>query len=635
MKVVGWVQGRPRLVADSNNAAAHLFRFDTFEFDRRALELRRDGVKIKLEGQPLQILGMLVERPGELVTREDLRKQLWPGNTIVDFEHSINAAMKRLREALGDSVETPRFIETLPRRGYRFKPTVQSACAQAVTRTRRYGWQASVLALGILAIGLIAVNAFGLRDRFVGAGPGPASIALAVLPFKNLSGDPSQNYYADGISEALITELGKIGRLQVLSFQSASRYRQTPKALPEIARELQVDALLEGSVVRSGDRVRITAKLFQVAPERQLLAESYEFEARDVVAVQAEVARDVATRARIRLTPQEQARLASARRVDPEAYEAYLLGRAYFLNYGPETPAKAKAYYEKSIAKDPTYAPAYAGLAELYTGRLWAFPVAMRMQARQLAEKALTLDDSLAEAHTALGKISQQEWDWVGTERAYRRAIETNPSYALARVWYAIYLFGTERFDEAVEQAEHAQRVDPVSSYVNTLAGMAYLLAGDAGKARAPWQRVIDLDPLHSLASRYMAESYLKDRNYDRAIGILERQLSYTPKETFVLGALAHSYARAGRRVEALKLTRELVRREASGEVQETVPMIWAYVGLQEYDEAFARLEKLAAARRDRMIWLRVDPWLEPLYGDPRFQDIVRRMNLPTKTVQR
>ena len=620
-------------MAESNNAAAHLFRFETYEFDRRALELRRGGVKLKLEGQPLRILSMLVERPGELVTREDLRRQLWPGNTIVDFEHSINAAIKRLREALGDSAETPRFIETLPRRGYRFRPTVKSVGADAVPRVRRYGWQASLFVLGVLAIGLVAMNAFGLRDRLMG--PGPASLALAVLPLKNLSGDASQDYYADGISEALITELGKIGRLQVLSFQSMSRYRQTQKPLPEIARELKVDALLEGSVVRLGDRVRITAKLFQAAPERQLFSESFEFDARDVLAVQAEVARSVATRARIRLAPQEQARLATARRVDPEAYEAYLLGRAYFFNYGAETPAKAKAYYEKSIAKDPTYAPAYASLAELLTGRAGLFPVAARAQARQLAEKALALDDSLVEAHTALGRISQQEWDWVGAERAYRRAIDANPSYALARVWYAVHLFGMERFEEAAQQAERAQRLDPVSSYVNTLAGMAYLLAGQVDKARAIWQRVIDLDPMHSLAKRYIAESYLKERNYDQAIGILEKAVTYTPKEPLLLGALAHCYARAGRRQEALKLTRELVIREASSDGQVPFATIWAYVGLEEYDEAFARLEKAAAARRPRMMYLRVDSWLEPLHGDPRFQEIVRQMNFPSKSPRR
>ena len=621
-------------MAGSDNSAARLFRFDSFEFDRRALELRRSGAKIKLEGQPLRILAMLVERPGELVTREELRKQLWPGNTIVDFEHSINAAMKRLREALGDSAEAPRFVETLPRRGYRFvqpvKP-VEEAVPQR--QKRRYAWQAAALALALVFAGAFALDAFGLRARLRNSGQ--ANIALAVLPLKNLSGDSGQDYYADGISEALITELGKIGRLQVLSFHTVSRYRQTQKPLPEIARELGVDALLEGSVVRSGDRVRITAKLFQAAPERQLFSESYEFDARDIVTVQAGVARDVATRARIRLTPQEQERLASARRVDPEAYEAYLLGRAYFLQYGPEIPAKARMYYEKAIAKDPTFAPAYASLAELLTGRPGFFPVAARVQARQLAEQALALDDSLAEAHTALGRISKQEWDWARAELAYRRAIDANPSYGVARVWYATYLFCMKRFDEAVEQAERAQRLEPTASYVNTMAGMAYFLAGHVDRARATWQRVIDLDPRYALAHRYMAESYLKERNYEQVIVILERALTYTPREPLTLAALAHSYARAGRREEALKLTRDLVRREASGEAQPPFATIWAYVGLQEYDEAFARMEKSAAARRARLPWLRVDPWLEPLHGDPRFHELVRQMNFPLKSPQR
>jgi len=382
--------------------------------------------------------------------------------------------------------------------------------------------------------------------------------------------------------------------------------------------------------------VRITAKLLQAAPERQLFSESYDFEARDVITVQAEVARGVATRARIRLTPQEQERLAAtARRVDPEAYEAYLLGRAYFLQYGPETPAKARTYYERSIAKDPTFAPAYASLAELLTGRLGFFPVAARVQARQLAEHALALDDSLAQAHAALGRISFQEWDWEGAERAYRRAIDANPSYGVARVWYATYLFCMRRFDEAVEQAERAQRLEPTGSYVNTMAGMAYLLAGHVDRARATWQRVIDFDPRYALASRYVAESYLKERNYDQAIAILERALTYTPREPLTLGALAHSYARSGRREEALKLTRDLVRREASGEAQPPFSAIWAYVGLQEYDEAFARMEKAAAGRRVRLPWLRVDPWLEPLHDDPRFAELVRQMNFPSKGPQR
>ncbi|HEV3007629.1 MAG TPA: tetratricopeptide repeat protein [Burkholderiales bacterium] len=261
--------------------------------------------------------------------------------------------------------------------------------------------------------------------------------------------------------------------------------------------------------------------------------------------------------------------------------------------------------------------------------------MAAHMQARRLAEQALALDDSLAEAHAALGRIAHQEWNWEGAERAYRRAIEANPSYGVARVWYATYLFCMKRFDEAVEQAERAQRLEPTASYVNTMAGMAYLLAGHVDRARATWQRVIDLDSRYALASRYMAESYLKERNYDRVIVILERALTHTPREPLTLGALAHSYARAGRREEALKLTRDLVIREASSDGQVPIATIWAYVGLEEYDEAFARMEKAAAARRARLPWLRVDPWLEPLHGDPRFHELVRQMNFPPESPQR
>ena len=620
-------------MAESYIPAAHLFRFESFELDLRALELRKNGLKIKLEGQPLRMLALLIERPGELVTREELRKQLWPGNTIVDFEHSINAAMKRLREALGDSAETPRFIETLPRRGYRFLRPVNPVPGPVPlpSWTRRYRWQASLLGLGALLFGLVALNAFGLREHLVGPGNGRANVALAVLPLKNLSGDSSQDYYADGISEALITELGKIGRLQVLSFQSVSRYRQTPKPLPEIARELRVDAVLEGSMVRSGDRVRITAKLFQAVPERQLLSESYEFDARDVLTVQAEVARDVATRARVSLTSQEQARLARSRRVDPEAYQAYLLGRAYFSQSVAAAPLRAKEYYEKAIAKDPTYAPAYAGLAELYAGQQWALPLGVRPQARQLAEKALALDDSLAEAHAALARVAQQEWDWPAAERAYRRAIEVNPSYAVARIWYAMYLYALERFDEAVVQAKHAQRLDPASSVVNTWAGSAYFYAGQVDQAMATWQRALELDPMYPHASLALATGYVKRGMYDQSIAVLEKALTYTPKEAFLLGALAHAYARAGRREEALKLVAELARREARAEILPPFAMIWAYAGLEEREEAFARLEKAHDERRGRIVWLKIDPRLAPLHNDPRFHDLVRRMNMPTK----
>ena len=623
----------------SIDAINGIFCFDELEFDARALELRRRGERLKLEGQPLRVLALLLEHPRELVTREDLRRRLWPGNTIVDFEHSINAAVKRLREALDDSAETPRFIETLPRRGYRFICPVEEGSAHTASTLRTRRFRRPAVAVGILVAGLLTLGAVALRAGWLGSGSADGHIAIAVLPLKNLSGDAAQDYYAEGISEALITELGKIGRLQVLSFQTLSRYKQTPKALPEIARELSVEALLEGSVVRSGDRVRITATLFQANPERRLLSETYEFDARDVLAVQAEVARDVASRIRVKLTSEEQARLAISRRVDPEAYEAYLLGRTYSSRAAEMGALRAKEYYEKAIAKDPTYAPAYAGLAEFYArfGRRFAREPNggysdVRLQTRQWAQKALALDDGLAEAHTALARTAQQEWDWSGAEREYRRAIEVNPSYALARIWYARYLYALERTDEAVVQAKRAQQLDPASSLVNAWAGTAYFLAGKVDDATATWRRALELEPGYADTSLALARSYIQRGMYDQAIAVLQKALTFNAQHPFLLGALAHAHARSQQRGKALKVISEMAAREHT-ESLSPFGMIWAYAGLNDADEAFARLERTYEQRLDRMVWIKVDPLLAPLRSDPRFQDLIRRMNMPVANI--
>jgi len=491
---------------------------------------------------------------------------------------------------------------------------------------------------GLLLLGVgPGLNVGGLRDWLVGRPVAGEVTSVAVLPLKNLSGDPSQDYFAEGMTEALITELGKISSLRVLSYQSVVGYRQTAKPLPEIARELKVDALLEGAALRSGDRVRVTANLVQVVPERHLWAESYEFDPRDVLAVQGEVARNVASHIRVKLTPQEQARLTSSRPVDPKAYEAYLLGRAYF--YKTRTPtslARAKEHLEKAIGRDPGYAPAYASLAELYIatsgrGVLTRGPGDARLQARQWAEKALKLDDTLAEAHTALARVAQQEWDWAGAEREYRRAIELNPSYPLARIWYALYLDGMQRFEEAVAQAERAQQLDPASALINTWAGATYFYAGRAEEAMASWQKALELDPGYSDASIVLARTYVTKGMYQRAIAELQKALILNARDSFILGALAHAYARAGRREEALKIVGELKRIETDRGSIPTFSFIWAYAGLQDKNQAFAWLERSYKERRDRMVWLNVDPLLDPLRSDPRFHDLVRRVGLPSK----
>jgi pentatricopeptide repeat protein len=628
---------------------------------------------VRLQQQPLQVLAVLLEQSGHVVTRDELKQKLWAG-TIVDFDHSINTTINKLREALGDSADTPRFIETLPRRGYRFiypvngapifdtNTAVNGEPAAATTapangaptaattvpigmddasRVRepaawwRRRWTARILlvALPAVLLGLLALNVRGLRDVLIGQ---PADItSIAVLPLKNVSGDSQQDYFADGMTEALITELGKIGALRVLSYQSLVNYRQTTKSVPQLARELNVDTFLEGSVFHSGERVRITANLVQASPERHLWSESYEFNLRDVLAVQGEVARDIARRIRVKVTPGEQERLTASRRVDSEAYEAYLLGRAHLSKTPtPTNWMRAKEYFQKAIEKDPGYAPAYGGLAELHMrhrGSSIRNPKDARLLARQWGEKALKLDDTLAEPHNALGRVAQQEWDWVGAEREYRRAIELNPSYPQARTNYSMFLYAMLRFEEAVVEARRAQQLDPASPFVNTWAGAAYFFAGRVEEAMASWQKALELDPGYADARLVLARTYLTQGKHQQAIAELQKAVALNEKQTLILGALAHAYARAGRHEEAVQLVRELKRFEA--EEREYVPpfgLIWAYAALGDKEQAFAYLERSFDERRDRMVWLNVDPLLDPLRSDPRFKDLVRRIGLPT-----
>jgi len=509
----------------------------------------------------------------------------------------------------------------------------------AAGRHRRAVWWAAAGSV-LLGVGVgLGLNVAGVRDRLLG-GPAAGEVtSIAVLPLKNLSADPQQDYFADGMTEALITELGRISTLRVLAYRSANRYPQTATPLSEIARELKVDALLEGAVLRSGDRVRITANLVVAVPERHLWAETYEFDSRDVLAVQGEVARDVARQIQVKVTAQEKARLTTSRRVNPEAYEAYLLGRAYFNKIPAGTSwMRAKEYFEKAIAKDPGFAPAYAALAQLHArtrGSLARDPEANRVQTRQWAEKALKLDDTLAETHTALARIAFHEWDWAGAEREYRRAVALNPSDALARIWYAQYLYATKRFEEAVTQARLAQQLDPGSLFVNTRAGAAYFLAGRVDEAMASWQKALELDPGYPDASIELARSYVTQGLHQNAISALQKALIFTDREPLVLGALAHAHARAGQRAEALKIVSELRRLEGRvGPEDRNVPrfsFVWAYAGLGDKEQAFAWLEKAYQERRDLMVALNIDPLVDPLRSDPRFQDLVRRVGLPSR----
>ena len=519
---------------------------------------------------------------------------------------------------------------------------VATTAAPAAPTERRTAiwWAAAAVVLVLAALGL---NVLGVRVRLLAPSvPGPIT-SIAVLPLKNLSGDPSQDYFTDGMTEALITRLGQMSALHVISHQSVLGYRDATKSLPQIAHELNVDALVEGTVLHSGNRVRITANFVQAVPERHLWAESYEFDRQDVLAVQGEVARDVANRIQIKVTPQEHGRLTVSRQVDPEAYEAYLLGRAYFYKARAPTPtdaAKAREYFETAIHKDAGYAPAYASLAELYiwtggagtlTNERSGYHEA-HLKAREWAEKALKLDDMLADAHNALGTVKEGEWDYAGAEQEYRRAIELNTNYAVAHISYAMHLYGMQRFEEAAAEARRAQQLDPAAPFINTWAGAAYLLAGRHEEGMASLQKALDLDPSYYDARIVLARTYVSNGKYQQAIAELEKALALNARDPGVVGALAYAHARSGNREKALALVEQLKRNDGPqpGSAP-TFALVWAYAGLDDKEQAFAWLERAREERRQRLSTLNVDPLLAPLRSDPRFTDLVHRIGLPRR----
>jgi TolB-like protein/DNA-binding winged helix-turn-helix (wHTH) protein len=473
-----------------SSSVPHALRFGLFELDPRAGELRKKGMKIRLQGQPVEILVMLLQCPGEIVTREELQKKLWPADTFVDFEQGLNNAMNRLRVALDDDAESPHFIETVPRRGYRFIGTVNGSGQAPAAQTKKTSRLGPVLrlsgfgALGVTAVAaaLVGLNVNGWRSRIFATPPKPNIQAIAVLPLTNLSGDPEQEYFADGMTESLITELGKISNPRVISRQSVMQFKSSKKSLQEIAGELKVDAVLEGAVERSGDRMRVTIHLSQAVPERQLWAQEYNRSIRDALSLQSEIARAVTDEIQVKLTPEERTRLAIGRSVNPEAQDNYLHGLYLAPPLKSESDTqKAITYFKRAIEKDPSFAPAHAELAMAY---FWlgnpeqGGPSARETmpQARAAVTKALQFDPSLARAHLALGLILLgSEWNWSGAENQYRIALKLNPNCGDCHFEYGILLSGLGRNDEAIAQINQAIELDPLSSsYRNWLTAIAF-----------------------------------------------------------------------------------------------------------------------------------------------------------------
>ena len=630
-------------------------RFGVFEVDLRSGEVRKHGLKIKLQEQPFQILAMLLERPGEVVTREELRKKLWPEDTFVDFDNSLNTGINKIREALGDSADNPRFVETLPRRGYRFiypvdvgaglRPAhavapVSPPALWAAMRTSplqlRIVALAAVTLVAVLAA-LVAFNVAGLRDRVlraVGAGREPPLQirSIAVLPLENLSGDPEQECFADGITDELITNLGKISALRVISRTSAMHYKGTKKRLPEIAKELNVDAIVEGTVQRSGGRVRITANLLHAPTDRHLWAESYERDLQDILVLQRDVAQAIAREVQVKLTPQEQTRLASVRLVDPEAYQAYVMGRYFWNKRTPEGLNTGLEYFEQALRHDPNYGSAFAGIADSYAVlamyRAMA-PTAGFAKAKAAAMKALEIDDSLTEPHATLGYVRWlNDWDWVGAEKEFKKALERNPSYATGHHWYSCFLATMGRSDEAIAEIRRAYDLDPASLIVNTELGWVHYMAGRYGQAIEYFKKTLEMDPDFQHANSDAGNAYREKGMYQEAAAAFEKAFALSKRDTASLARLGHVYAVWGKRREALKVLED-VRQLSSGGDGLAYEMALIWLGLGEKDKALTGLEKAFKDRHRGMVFLKVEPIFDPLRSDPRYKDLLRRMNFP------
>jgi len=612
-----------------------------------------------VQQQPMKLLEILLEHPGEVVTREELRSRVWPSENFGDFDQALNIAIGKLRSALGDSADSPRFIETLPKRGYRFiadvsvvdadagpkrqEPVgaelpaldpgqkIQAAGLAVAPKRRRWPTRwvgALALVIIIIVIGLSILSVWLLRSR----APAPTGIrSIAVLPLENLSGDAAQNYFADGMTDELITDLAQISALRVISRTSVMVYKGARKPLPQIARELNVDAVVEGTVLRSGDQVRITAQLIEASTDKHLWSQSYEGELRDTLALQNRVATAIADQIRINLTPQEQAALKNVKVVNPEAYESYLKGR-YFWNKRTADGLKvAAAYFNQAIEEDPNYAQAYSGLADTYAllGD-WQYAVMTPKeafpQAKTAAIKALELDSTLGEAHNSLAFVLDGfDWDFDSAGKEFQRAIELSPGYATAHHWYAWHLSLLGRYDQAIAEMRKAQNLDPLSLIINADLAEVLVLAHSYDESIQQSRKTIEMDPNFALAHNQLAQAYLQKHMYDEAVAELQEAVKLSGDSPTCIANLARAYIASGKGSEAVQLLGDLKKRSnPSHSNASEIAMIYASLG--DTDQAMNWLEKGFEERFNPGVLLR--PGFDPLRLDPRFQKLLRRVGL-------
>jgi TolB-like protein/DNA-binding winged helix-turn-helix (wHTH) protein/Flp pilus assembly protein TadD len=605
----------------------------------------------------MELLFLLVERRGELVTREEVADRLWGTTVFVDIDQSINTAVRKVRMVLRDDPDKPHFIETVVGKGYCFaapvavngeatvsataglptlpppaQPGQRAAIASAPAQRIHRRSPVLLLLAGIGAVlAILASGWVAIHVRNTGSSAHPGIKSLVVLPLKNLSGDPGQEYLADGMTEALVSRLSGIHDLRVISRTSSMRLKNSDLSIPEIAKALQVDVVVEGSVIREGDRIRVTAQLIRGATDEHFWSQTYDRELPDVLALQSDVAQAIARKVEVTVSGKEEQRLAASHSVSPEAYESYLKGRSALANNNTKAEIrKSIVYFEEAITKDPGFAGAYAGLAQAHTvlGSIMVGgdPNRERPQVMSAALKALELDPNLAEAHLLLAVTEQQEWRWAQAEVEYRRVLELNPNDSAGYAGLADWLLCHGRTDEALASAERARELDLFGSTTWDIAWTLF-------HSRRYDEAIRELRSSLAVHANDVSSLWLLGFTLvlkgqpNEAIPLLERAAALADRSSGFIDVLGAAYARAGRRSDALRILAELKRRKHHGYVA-AASFIIVYLGLGENEQAFAWLEEAYKEQSNMLKFVKVHPLFDPLRGDPRFVDLVHRVGL-------
>jgi TolB-like protein/DNA-binding winged helix-turn-helix (wHTH) protein/Tfp pilus assembly protein PilF len=646
-------------------------RFGPFELETAARQLYKNGTKINLRGQPYLILEILLQHAGDIVSREEIRRKVWTCDTFVDFEHGLNTSIKKLRQVLCDSASEPRYIETLPRVGYRFIAPVETpadpqsrktdgtqlvdpvplpaskpampANDQSLPMLRlRAGWlRIGLVSVLLLLVALVTFRLAGksawLIPSRLDAGEANAAVitrpirSIAVLPLQYLSNDPSQEYFADGMSDELITDLAQLGSLRVISRTSTIQYKGTKKIVPQIGRELGVDALIEGTVERADKRVRIRVQLIECATDRHLWSKSYNEQLGDVLALETRAAHDIVEEIQGRVIAlRDDGRAVKAHVINNQAYDFYLKGRYFWNKRSPGAVRKSIALYQQAIELDPQFAASYSGLADAYMilGSDVLPASEARERAQAAADKALELDPNLPEGHATLGLLEfYYNWNWTKAEEEFREAIQLNPSYATAHQWYSGYLTAMGRFREAAQEADLASQLDPLSLAINTGLAAKYYYARQYDRAIEIDSKTLEMEPNFLPAHLALASTYEAEGDREKALREVNAALQLSHQGTPALVELGRCYARWGNAAEAERIIQKLRERSAQ-EFVSPFEIAEIYASLNDRDQAMHWLEKSYAQRDSRLPFLNVDARFDPVRPDPRFQDLLRRVGL-------